>query len=184
MSDHEPRAPVNPLVEDLLKREARAVSLRGYVGPAESGRVRLYSDLSLTRFVEIPDDAIVHVRQARNDPEARRTVVFDGSTRVRYVQETILRVEDAIAQAHSTAGCVGCGSQNASTSQEQLRLRRFPWETVPNPCAALCRAALDTCIFYAQGRVDEQIWCYMDSWVCLEKCPPTLYDFEQGGVIT
>lgn len=37
---------------------ASAVTLEGYVGPAPSGRVRLYGSLRLGSCVEIPEQAI------------------------------------------------------------------------------------------------------------------------------
>jgi hypothetical protein len=48
----DPSSPVaNPIVRDLLHAGGNALAVGGYVGPAEEGSVRLYRDLSLTKYI-------------------------------------------------------------------------------------------------------------------------------------
>lgn len=61
----------NPLVEQMLRavpEAERIVELRGYVGPSTAETVRLYGDLTLSRYFEIPRNAIVNMVQ-EGDPK-------------------------------------------------------------------------------------------------------------------
>lgn len=49
------------------------VALEGYVGPAPSGKVRLYGSMRLGPCVEIPEDAIVHFEE---DEASGRTTIY------------------------------------------------------------------------------------------------------------
>jgi hypothetical protein len=56
----------SPLVEQMLGTTTdgdRIVELKGHVGPSTRDTVRLYADLSLTRYFEIPRSAIVSMVQ-------------------------------------------------------------------------------------------------------------------------
>lgn len=49
------------------------VALEGYVGPAPSGKVRLYGSMRLGSCVELPEDAIVHFEE---DEASGRTTIY------------------------------------------------------------------------------------------------------------
>jgi hypothetical protein len=51
----------NRVVEELLRASPNelTIELSGYVGPSDPGTVRLYKDLSLSSYFDIPKDAIV-----------------------------------------------------------------------------------------------------------------------------
>jgi hypothetical protein len=61
----------NPLVEQMLRAAPdgeQIVELKGYVGPSTADTVRLYADLMLSRYIEIPRNAIVNMVQ-EGDPK-------------------------------------------------------------------------------------------------------------------
>lgn len=97
MAGNSKQPPANPLVQALLKRPGRTVELTGYAGPAELGWVRLYADLGLQRYIDIPESAVASVRQPVDDPTAPCTVFFDTSAEIKYtVAPTIFRADDML----------------------------------------------------------------------------------------
>ena len=82
--------PTHPLVAKLLGDQAepgREVVLAGYIGPSASpDRVRLYLDLGLNRYVDIPTDAIRDTWQSDPDDENSPTqVAVDGAAELDHV---------------------------------------------------------------------------------------------------
>ena len=118
---------MNPLVMELLERKGKPIELAGYVGPpSENGWLRLYRDMSLATYAEIPEDAVIRIRES-DDPEGITRIFFDGSIEIRYVTTTMVRLQDP---ARRGGGCVGCGSQ-------VMRRRRRPGGGGGGPdCAA------------------------------------------------
>jgi hypothetical protein len=61
-----PQLAPSPIITEMLRAAPEGeglVSFSGYVGPSTPDTVRLYENLSLSRYLEIPRSAIVHALQ-------------------------------------------------------------------------------------------------------------------------
>src|SRR5436189_243811 len=75
----------NPLVEQLMRaapQGEKLVELRGYVGTSTPDTVRLYADLSLSRYFDIPRSAIVHLVQEGDPKTGPVKIYLHGSTAI------------------------------------------------------------------------------------------------------
>ncbi len=86
MSDDK-KLKVNPIIEKLSEVAGRdsAVELQGYVGPSEPNVIRLYRSLSMTHYVEIPKDAILHAVETKDDDTGQVKLFVAGSTQMQAV---------------------------------------------------------------------------------------------------
>lgn len=94
-----PSIPTHPIVEQLLqksKQDSAIVELQGYVGPSTPDAVRLYSDLSLSRYWEIPRSDILHEVQGSNPTKDPTTLYVKSSTMV--ASTSRMSAETAITQ--------------------------------------------------------------------------------------
>lgn len=75
---------VNPIVAKLLKADGQdsIVEIEGYVGSVEEGTVRLYKNLGLSEYVEVPEDSILHTINIPDDKGGRVKVYIEASTEV------------------------------------------------------------------------------------------------------
>jgi hypothetical protein len=148
---------VNPLVEELTKNESLAVPLVGYVGPSEAGVVRLYRDLSLRRYVEIPASEIIRVRQDEKDPEGLCTVLFNSSAKLKFVREATMTADDALL-AVSTACSCGAGAAREQDGQDP--------DDIFSCAEVFCEPILAGC----RGGVATRVWCWLEYAWCRLEC--------------
>jgi hypothetical protein len=75
----------NPLVEELIgsTKGAEVVRFEGYVGASGSESVRLYGDLTLSYFADIPRDAIVHSQRIAGQPDGIVRLFLNADARIR-----------------------------------------------------------------------------------------------------
>jgi len=166
---------VNPLVKELLTTEGQPLELSGFVGPAEKGWIRLYSDLGLGRYVEIPEQGVLRVREDASDPEGVSTLLIQSTAELRYVTTATLRPEDAVA-ARSTGACAaGCGS-GGTRRQSIARRQDNPDgpEGPPEGCDINCEMSRNICEYLARDGSDV-LWCAMEFWLCRLAC-------RRGGI--
>ncbi len=72
----------HPLIAKLTEAQEHVVELRGYVGPAKGGVIRLYRSFEMTSFVDIPEEAVVHAEEDRDVTDGRVRVLVSDSAPV------------------------------------------------------------------------------------------------------
>jgi hypothetical protein len=119
-----PNLKVNPFVERLLEaREAGPVYVtRGYVGAVDDQSVRLYLDLELETYADIPRDAVIEASQIEDSRYERAELVVDGSHDIRLVHTNRqILTPSQIADLTETA-------------RMQNQVAHDPCQPVPDPC--------------------------------------------------
>jgi hypothetical protein len=90
--------PVSPFVSKLLaaKKSGPAFATRGYIGAADDKVVRLYFDLSLDSYVEIPRSAVLHADVVPGSAHQRAELIVDGAQELKMVSvhERLLKPAD------------------------------------------------------------------------------------------
>jgi hypothetical protein len=84
-----PRLPVSSLVSKLAKaNEERPTFLtRGYIASADDRMVRLYLNLTLDTYVDIPRSAVLHAQQIKDDQHERSELMLDATAQMTLVHE-------------------------------------------------------------------------------------------------
>ena len=68
--DDHPDPTVNPLVSEMLAvGKNQTTSIEGFVGKVEAGMVRIYANLGLNHYIEVPEAGLVRVVEARDPKE-------------------------------------------------------------------------------------------------------------------
>ncbi|MGI5518460.1 hypothetical protein [Streptomyces sp. CA-106110] len=142
------------------------LALDGYVGPAEEGKIRLYADLRLAQYVEIPTDDVVRIVQDTKTPEKPCIVFFKGTAEVTYVQTMTVRAE-RVADMMPAAGskCAGCSSSGAAA-------REVGNGGGPASTCASCDTDFALCEF-KDDRWPHVFWCALKFVYCRLTCSPT-----------
>jgi hypothetical protein len=95
---------INPLITKLL-REAKGdtvAKFEGYVGPSDASTLRLYLGLDLMQYVDIPEEALLHVEEVSEGGDGRVRLWIRGSTQVQLVS-----VRSAVTQAARVSSLLG-----------------------------------------------------------------------------
>jgi hypothetical protein len=119
----------HPALERLLKNSKDGeptVQLKGYVIQSSPETVRLYWDLTLSRYFEIPLSAVVDQVQG-TDPEKDPVTL--------YVRASARIVSAISLTADSAASSLTADTADAAVMHRRLG-NRFP--TIPNECVASC----------------------------------------------
>jgi hypothetical protein len=158
---------VNPLVRDLLKDGGNVLVIGGYAGPAAEQHVRLYADLSLRKYVDIPKADVIRIVQEKDKPEQPCIVFFKASAELTYVQTATMRANEALAAAATATRCAGCGpgGDNAGTIARQAG---GGGPTV-DLCTWACVERLQTCIAGTDSAW-RQFWCVVEYFSCRLGC--------------
>ncbi|MER9049350.1 hypothetical protein NKH89_19160, partial [Mesorhizobium sp. M0923] len=128
---------------------AGLVQLAGYIGPAKAkGYARIYSDLSFSSYVEIPDDAIVsRTKPLDDDPMGKSIVYIRSGVRTKSVSVTTRSVESDYLSGVIASSYLG---------QSQMRGPVAPQGGVtsdPNVCTTLvCQTVSLAFCIQGQGR--------------------------------
>ena len=158
---------VNPLVRELLSAGGgKVISIGGFLGPAPEGRVRVYANLGLGTYVELPEPDVVRVVDAES-PSDPSTVFFRRNAEITYVQTATMRADDILSAAGSApvAGPVGsgCGSDVGAAAARQTG--RGP---IVGICEWSCTERLRQC--EARSGSIGGLWCYLDYGLCRLGC--------------
>ena len=90
--------PVSPFVSKLLaaKQSGPVFVTRGYIGAADEKVVRLYFDLSLDTYAEIPRSAVLHADMVPGSAHQRAELIVDGTKELKVVSvhERVLKHAD------------------------------------------------------------------------------------------
>jgi hypothetical protein len=163
---------VNPLVRELLSAGGKVVALGGFLGPATEGRVRVYANLGLGTYVELPESDVVRVVDAErpNDPS---TVFFRRDAEITYVQTATMRADEALAAAAAAppAGSLGCGCASGAGAAVARQTGGGP---IVDLCEWSCVERLRLCEVNS-GSIGR-LWCYLNYGFCRLGCldPPII----------
>ena len=182
-----PSVPTNPLVKLLLEQEATGIiELEGYPAPHDGGPVRIYRDLSLERYVEIPQDAVLKFSESK-DPEGPCRIFFKSTANVTYTTKTRVSASASVAgsltvladEVNRTARSriIKSSSMCSCTtpSNEIAAVRRstddFPGGPGLPPlwCEINCEQWLNSCLDTGPGAI-LYFWCWLDYYVCRLGC--------------
>ena len=76
--DDHPDPTVNPLVSEMLAAgKDQTTSIEGFVGKVEAGMVRIYANLGLNHYIEVPEAGVV---MPRSVPSKRPSLSESGSS--------------------------------------------------------------------------------------------------------
>lgn len=119
-----PNLNVNPFVKRLLEaRETGPVYVtRGYIGAVDDHSVRLYLDLELETYAEIPRDAVIEASQIEDSRYERAELVVDGTHDIRLVH-----VNQQILTPSQIADLT-------ETARMENHVAHDPCQPVPDPC--------------------------------------------------
>jgi len=92
----EPNSLISTLVE--VGKGEELTYLEGYIGPSESGIVRLYGDLNMTYYADIPQEYILHARNVRCNSNSLVQVFIAPSTKVRLYTTRLKKTKTVMAK--------------------------------------------------------------------------------------
>ena len=84
-----PDIPVSSFVSKLTnaKESTSAFLTSGYVGAVDDKSVRLYLDLTLDTFVDIPRSAVLHAQKIENDQHERSELIINANSQMVLVHQ-------------------------------------------------------------------------------------------------
>lgn len=118
---------VNKLAD--AKREGLTFLTRGYIGSVDDKVVRMYLDLSLETYVDIPRSAVVHAQTIKDDMHERSELMVMGTSDIQLVHQQMHTIK---------AGDL----QRAMDDQRQQAMGADPYGALSAIAAA---AATDPC---------------------------------------
>ena len=153
-----------------------ALELDGYPGPAGDGLFRLYRDLGLERYVEIPSDAILSISEP-SSLQGRVTVLFRAAAELMYVTRAHVTPSASITRAivvpadevkRAARGCLALADVRRPHSRSGTARGSHP---VPDAggddgfdAAHIdCEVALQRCLDQGIGAPG---WCWLDLYWC------------------
>ena len=88
-SNNQQQIPVSSFVSKLADAKKKDLTFltRGYVGSVDDSNVRMYLDLSLETYVDIPRSAVVHAQLIKDDQHERSELMVMGSSDIRLVHQ-------------------------------------------------------------------------------------------------
>ena len=176
-----PQPKVHPRLQRLADAAgdtaASAVTLEGYVGPAPSGRVRLYASLRLGSCVEISEQAIVHFEE--DEVSGRTTLFVDPSANL-----TVMTVSTATAAQLRDRFLDADALDIESVAETALALKKprggTPGGETTEECIAKARRrCIDDLVIHGTPRGRAEIVCDQLSWLHRILCE----NRPGGGVI-
>lgn len=192
MADTDP--PSHPTVEALLEAEpAGIVEVTGYPR-SDDGPVRIYRDLSLDDYLDIPEDAVLRISEPE-DEEASSTVYFDSQAEVTYATRISVSesasysgsltvvAEDVKRTARGRRHPARSGCSSGSEVPESVAVRREVGAGPGDPglppmwCELNCEQWLNSCLSSGQS----PFWCWVDYYLCRLGC---IYRSSGDGVVT
>lgn len=162
--------PIHPAIGELSGREHATLAIEGFVGPAESGRIRIYEDLSLGVCLEMAASDVLHVDEAPSPREPGR-IVFRRDAELALVTTVRLNADQAFtavmsAPATPTSGSCTCRGEATGVLAQQVG----GGGPVIDICSWSCVERLQLCLRNkgALGR----FWCYVKYGACKVGCTP------------
>jgi hypothetical protein len=154
---------------------AGTLELDGYPGPAGDGLFRLYRDLGLERYVEVPCDAVVHASEP-STAQGRVTVRLRAAAQLMYVTRVhvtpsasitraIVVPPDAVKQAARGCQALADGrwprSSSGAAGPNYVSFDRG--DDGIDSSHVDCEVALQRCVDQGIGAPG---WCWLDLYWC------------------
>lgn len=132
-SKNQERIPISSFVSKLAKAKQDGLTFvtSGYIGAVDDKVVRMYFDLSLETYVEIPRAAVVHAQSIKDDMHERAELMVMGNSDVQLVHQQMRTIK-------------ANDLQQAMDDRKHLAMQIPPQSaapprpvtvTVPDPCA-------------------------------------------------
>lgn len=104
-SNKQQEIPISSFVNKLenAKKKGPTFLTRGYVGSVDDKVVRMYLDLSLETYVEIPRSAVVHVQSVKEDLHERSELMIMDAADIHLVHQQMHTIKASDLQ-HATVG--------------------------------------------------------------------------------
>jgi hypothetical protein len=105
-NDKEEKLAIHPLIEAQEPKGEPTIEFRGFLGTADEETLRLYSDLSMSSYVDIPKGGVVYVEQDPSGETGKLRAFVRTDQKVREVNtRTVVAWSSALsATVSSTAG--------------------------------------------------------------------------------
>jgi hypothetical protein len=152
-----------------------ALELDGYPGPASDGLFRLYRDLGLERYVEIPSDGILSISEP-SSLQGRVTVLFRAAAQLMYVTRAHVTPSASITRAimvpadevkRAARGCLaladGRRPHSVSGTARGSHLVSDAGGDDAFDAHIDCEVALQRCLDQGIGAPG---WCWLDLYWC------------------
>jgi hypothetical protein len=160
---------VNPVLESLLRAGQRCTAISGYIGAAGSDSITLYRHQSISSYIKISTDALVHSEISDDPRVASRLYVRDSAeVEFRWSDSSVLS-----SRIHL--------SRSATATITELRATIFGFHPVPtvvgvgpekpeNWCEIQSEQLLTQCLYDVPEGSDEELWCYIEHVIRLDEC--------------
>lgn len=124
--------PVSSFVSKLAqaKKDGLAFVASGYIGAADHKVVRMYFDLSLETYVEIPRSAVLHAQPIKDDMHERAELMVMGNSDVNLIHQQMRTIK-----ANELQQAMDDQKNQAMQIAPQATPPRLPTAVVPDPCA-------------------------------------------------
>ena len=161
---------VNPLVKDLLDAGGggQVLMIGGFIGPTADDHIRLYADLSLSKYVEIAKTDVVRVVDAREKPDQPCVVFFRSAAELRYVQSLSVRADQVLTALLSRPPSRGCqGNSPGAVARQTTGGGIGPTVDL---CEWGCMERFQVCWASAGESKWQKFWCAIDYFSCRLGC--------------
>jgi hypothetical protein len=156
---------VNPLVQDLLAQQHdQVLMIGGFVGPSSNDHIRLYEDLSLSKYIDIAKADIVRAVETPDKPDQPCIVFFRSTAQLRYTQTMTVKADQALTAWLSRPPRCACGGRTGLAAAQQ--------DTGGGPIVDLCEwSCIERgSICWSQGGIWHRFWCIVDYFSCRLGC--------------
>ncbi len=159
--------PINPIVNQLLEQNATGiVEVKGYPGPGDVESVRIYSNLCLDKYIEIPQDAVLYFSESENPQDACR-ILFKSTTKVKYVSNVLMSASASasitksftISPDEAMRIAKRCSCSTTSTDKTATAMYSM---LPPLDCQMQCEQKYKAC--------ERGLFCVFDYMSCRDEC--------------
>jgi hypothetical protein len=177
----------NPLIERLTKKAGNGFAgISGFSSTSEKGDLRIYRDLTLNEYIDLPHDAILEVVES-NAPECPSSFFINGNGTVTYTREVrasgrisqrrilTLPMEDAqriVAQAKRQmpvrSGCSCAGEEKHDLARQTVQGQQGSQGPVIDICTWRCVENFQVC--WARNDGLSAFWCVFNYVFCYLDC--------------
>ncbi len=124
--------PVSSFVSKLAqaKKDGLTFITSGYIGAADDKVVRMYFDLSLETYVDIPRDAVLHAQPITDDMHERAELMVAGNSDVNLVHQ-----QSRTIKAMELQQAIDAKKNQAMQIPPRETPPGLPKSVAPDPCA-------------------------------------------------
>lgn len=166
MNDNK-RPKLNPILKELHNRGDgdNLATIKGFIGEASEGYVRLYPFLTVPSYMDIRREDIIHFMDATEDDKP--TILYvKSSADINYthIQSYIVKAHNLQSVEERKCDC-GCGNQSGVRALRRMNDGDEDWRTDYD-----CRRDCLTTLFGCLGSGKKPDRCLNDAHYCNKKC--------------